>query len=210
MTSPNNNKCLIPQNTDYTNIDGWRVSIKLPKELSCNLLEHLKYILNKQEDAFYKLELYLAYKITDETDYALLCTRKTADPIEEKLCIVIVNNKNIINVISIEAKRIIRCENECIYDSCSCCKHKSEGYGIPKYYYLTNRKLLAVYSSENSIPITISMSALRLLYNIIKSYFMPIYCTNDCLDENNQIGLMAYPTAVNDNITDYQISTTSS
>ena len=46
------------------------------------------------------------------------------------------------------------------------------------------------------------MRALRLLYSIIESYFMPIYCTNDCLYENSQGGLRAYPTAVNYQITD--------
>ena len=204
-----NNKCLIPKDSAYTNISGWIISIKLPQELPCDLLEYLRNSLNTQEDAFYKLELYLAYKVTDKTNYALLCTRKTTNPIEEKLCIVIVNNENIIDLISIEAKRIIRCENECTYDCCQWYKNKSMEEGFPKYYYLRNCMLLAVYSSEKSISITISTSALRILYGIIKSYFKPIYCTNDCLYGDSQVGLR-YPTAVNDNITDYQISTTSS
>lgn len=202
-----NNKYFIPKDTDYTNINGWIVSIKLPKELSCNLLEHLINTLNKQEDAFYKLELYLAYKITDKTNYALLCTRKTINPMKEKLCIVIVNNKNIVDIISIDAKRIIRCENTCMYDYCQYHQYKVIEKCYPEYYYLTNRMLWAIYSPEKSMPITISNNALRILYSIIKSYFMPICYTNDCLCEKNQDGLRAYPVAVNDNITGYQIST---
>ena len=85
-----NKRCLIPKDCDYTDIDGWIVSIKLPQELPCDLLEYFKNILNEQKDAFYKLELYLAYKINNEINYALLCTRKITNPIEEKLCIVIV------------------------------------------------------------------------------------------------------------------------
>ena len=205
-----NNRYLIQKDNVYTNINGWRVSIKLPQELPCDLLDYLRNILNNQEDAFYKLELYLAYKKTDKSNYALLCTRKTTNPIEEKLFIVIVNNKNIIDLIPIKAKRIIRCENECTDKCCHCHKQKSMKEGIPKYYYLTICRLWAVYSCEESISITISMRALQLLYKIIKSYFMPICYTNDCLYENGQVSLMAYPTAVNDNITDYQISTTTS
>lgn len=151
----------------------------------------------------------MGYKITDEINYALLCTRKTTNPIEEKLCIVTVSSKNITNLITIGAKRIIRCDDQCTYDSFSCCKCMSLELGLPKYYYLTNRKIWAVYSCENAIPITISDSALRALYNLIKSYFMPIYYTTDCLYGNNQTNLRAYPTAVNDNLTDYQISPTS-
>lgn len=209
-SSSYNNKFLIPKDTEYTNINGWIVSIKLPEELPCDLVEYLRNILNKQKDAFYKLELYLAYKKTNTINYALLCTRKTTNPIEEKLCIVIVSDKNIIDLISINAKRIIRCENKCTYDCCQCHEYRSMEDIIPKYYYLTNHMLWAVYSCEKSIPIIISMNALRILYSIIKSYFMPICCTNDCLYGNNQIGLRAYPIAVNDNLTDYQISTNSS
>lgn len=195
-----NNNCLIPKDSSYTDINGWLVSIKLPKDICCNLLEYFKCILNKQENAFYKLDLYLAYKITDEINYALLCTRKTTNPIEEKICIVIVNNTNIIDIIPIYAKRIIRYENEYPSDCCGCYPYKNMEYGIPKYYYLTNCNLWAVYSCENSIPITISTNALRLLYNIIESYFMPIYYTNECLSVNNNMGLRAYPTAVNNYI----------
>lgn len=205
-----NNKYLTQKDKSYTSINGWRVSIKLPQELPCDFLEYLRNILKDQEDAFYKLELYLAYKIRDKANYALLCTRKTTNPIEEKLCIVIINNKNIVDLISIEAKRIIRCEDECTDECCQCYKQKSIEEGIPKYYYLTNRSFYAIYSCEESICIAISMGALGLLYRIIKSYFMPIFYTNDYLDRDSQQGLRAYPTAVNDNITDYQISTTSS
>lgn len=209
-SSDYNNKCFIPKYTDYTNINGWIVSIKLPKELPFDLLEYLSNILNKQEDTFYKFELYLAYKTTNEINYALLCTRKTTNPIQENLCIVIISNENIIDLISIDAKRIIRCEYECTYGPSYYHKCKNIEKFIPKYYYLTNRMLFAIYSSKKSIPITISKNALRILYTIIKSYFMPIYCTNDCVYTNNQCGLRAYPIAVNDNLTDYQISTTTS
>ena len=105
-------------------------------------------------------------------------------------------------MISIKAKRIISCENECTDKCHNCYKQKSMEEVIPKYYYLTTRKFFAVYSCEESICITISMRALRLLYSIIESYFMPICCTNDCLYENSQGGLRAYPTAVNYQITD--------
>ena len=54
------------------------------------------------------------------------------------------------------------------------------------------------------------MRALQLLYKIIKSYFMPICYTNDCLYENGQVSPMAYPIAVDNSITDYEISTTTS
>ena len=205
-----NNKCLTQKDKEYTNIDGWRVSIKLPQELPCDFLEYLRNILEDQEDAFYKLELYLAYKITDKANYVLLCTRKTTKPIEEKLCIVIINNRNIVDLISIEAKRIIRCEDECRDECYHCCRQKSMEEGIPKYYYLTNHSFCAIYSCEKSICISISMGALRLLYKIIKSYFMPIFYTNDYIDRNSQPELRAYPTAVNDNMAGYQISTTTS
>lgn len=208
MSSNYYKKCFIQKNTDFTNINGWIVSIKLPKELSCDVLEHLEDILNEQENVFYKLELYLAYKITDKTNYALLCTRKITNPMEEKLCIVIVNNKDIVDIVSIDAKRIIRCENKCVYDYCQYHQYKVIEKYYPEYYYLTNRMLWAIYSPEKSIPITISNNALRILYSLIKSYFMPICYTTDCLQEKNQGGLRAYPTAVNDSITDYQISTT--
>ena len=92
-------------------------------------------------------------------------------------------------MISINAKRIIRCENKCKYDCCKCYKSKSIKEGIPEYYYLTNCMLWAVYSSEDAIPITISMNALSMLYSIIKSYFMPICYTNECLYGNNTAGL---------------------
>ena len=112
-------------------------------------------------------------------------------------------------MISINAKRIIRCENKCKYDCCKCYKSKSIKEGIPEYYYLTNCMLWAVYSSEDAIPITISMNALGILYRMIKSYFISICCTTDCVDVSSQEGLRAYATAVNDQITDFQISTTS-
>lgn len=204
-----NNKCLIPKTNAYTNINGWIVSIKLPEELPCDLLEYLRNILNNQQDAFYKLELYLAYKTANKINYALLCTRKTTNPIEEKLYIVIVSDNTIIDLTSLEVKRIIRCKHECTYDCCQCHKYKSIEESFPKYYYLTTRMLWAVYSSEKSIPIIISINALHTLYSIIKSYFMPICYTNDFLYGDNQVDLRAYPTAVNDTITEsYQISPT--
>ncbi len=37
-SSSYNNKFLIPKDAEYTNINGWIVSIKLPEELPCDLV----------------------------------------------------------------------------------------------------------------------------------------------------------------------------